>query len=175
MSARIRNTGMSLRMVFSPITKSWTREHVETKLLISERAVSSQRALVRAKHVVTETGEHHLVNGIVAAEEAADFADRDFRRRIDRIAVYAAADRRKCDGAHSVLDSEREALPVTRCEQFGLVLRSAAPHRPDRMNHEFRGQPVSTGDLRVARRTSAERPALDEELGAGGAVNGAVN
>src|SRR5450755_1321763 len=103
MSARIRNTGMSLRMVFSPITKSWTLNQSGRKLPEpsprdsgekvaegrmrggphpalratlsraagegserSTRPSARQSLLVRAKHVVTETGEHHLVNGIVA-------------------------------------------------------------------------------------------------------------
>jgi len=49
------------------------------------------------------------------------------------------------------------------------------PHGADGMDHPLGWQPIAAGDLGIARGAAAERLAFGEEIGTGGAVNGAVD
>ena len=52
---------------------------------------------------------------------------------------------------------------------------AVAPDRADRVNDPFGRQPVALGDLRLAGRAAAQRPALREQLRPGGAMNRAIH
>jgi len=60
--------------------------------------------------------------------------------------------------------------------KMGIFPASAAmPDRADGMDHVFGRQPVPACDLRIAGVAAAERTAFVQQLGPGGAVDGAVN
>src|SRR6185369_12202284 len=61
---------------------------------------------VRRMNVVAEAGEDDALDRRRALDGGARLADGDLRGRVDRIAVYAAADRRKGDRFHAVLDGQ---------------------------------------------------------------------
>ena len=75
----------------------------------------------------------------------------------------------------AVLDRDLETAPVARRQQLRLAVRPAAPDRADGVDHELRRQPEAGRDLRVAGVASAEEAAGGDELGTGGAVDGAVD
>jgi hypothetical protein len=64
---------------------------------------------------------------------------------------------------------------VTRREQLGLAVGAASPDRPDRVDDVPGRQVPGRGRLRIAGLTAAEEPALREDRGAAGAMDGAVD
>jgi len=62
-----------------------------------------------------------------------------------------------------------------RVEQLVLAPVAAMPDRADRVDDELHRQAMAAGDTRLAGRATAERPALLEQAGSGGTVDGAVH
>jgi hypothetical protein len=70
-------------------------------------------------------------------------------------------------------DFDRTA--IARGEQCGLAAATAVPHRADRVDHVAGRQAEAGRDPGVAGRAAAERTAGREQLGAGRAVDRAVD
>ena len=70
---------------------------------------------------------------------------------------------------------ERKRGAIAGGEQFLLALVAAAPDRPDRVNDVPGLEPVAAGDLGGTGVAAAQRLALGQELGSGGAMDGAVD
>ena len=93
----------------------------------------------------------------------------------DREGVDPAADRREGDRPRPGFHGELQRAAITRGQQLRLAVLAAVPHRADGVDHVARRQVVAAGQSDLAGRTAAERPALLEQLRAGGAVDRAVD
>ena len=80
-----------------------------------------------------------------------------------------AIEARRCSGR------ERKRGAIAGGEQFLLALVTAAPDRPDRVNDVPGLEPVAAGDLGGTGVAAAQRLAFGQELGSGGAMDGAVD
>src|SRR5437588_12543546 len=141
----------------------------------SSKSASAQRAFQCAANVVAECNEKDAVDRVAVREHAPRLADGDVCRGIDRIAVDAATDGRKRNRSDAVLDGHLETAPVARRQQVRLPMRAATPDRTDGVDNELRRQAEAGSDLRVAGVAAAEEAAGGDELGAGGAVDGAID
>ena len=95
---------------------------------------------------------------------------------LDRVAVDAGRDRGERDRARPALGRQRDRAEVAGREEVGLAGVAAAPDRADRVDDvASRARPPAAGRARVAGLAAAERPALVEELGPGGAMDRAVD
>src|SRR5262249_3173317 len=94
-----------------------------------------------------------------------------FRRK----SIDAGRDRRKCDRAQALFGSERKRGAITRRQQFFLALLAAAPNRAYGVDDVLGLQPITAGHLGGAALTAAERSALGEKFGPGGAMDSAVH
>ena len=81
----------------------------------------------------------------------------------------------KATRAGAELVGDLEAAAVARRQQLGLAVVAAAPHRTDGVDHPAGREAVARRRLGVAGRAPAEQPALGQQLGSGGAVDGAVD
>jgi hypothetical protein len=108
-------------------------------------------------------------------EELAHRLERDQARLAAGIAVHAGAQRREGDALAAVVDGQLQACVVAAREK--LCRRVAFPpvDGPDGVYDLLARQLVPIGDLRAARGAAVERLALVEEVGAGRAVDGAVD
>ena len=68
-----------------------------------------------------------------------------------------------------------EALPVATLQQRGFVAVAAAPDWTDGVDNVAGFQTIAAGDFRLAGGATAQGPALRQQIGAGGAMNGAVH
>src|SRR6185295_3321358 len=91
------------------------------------------------------------------------------------IAEGAGADARKRQRGDALIRGKLDAAPIARGEELRFSLRTAVPHRADRVNHVPGGQAVALGELGVTDLAATERTAFREKVGAGGAVDRAVN
>ena len=96
-------------------------------------------------------------------------------RLFDGVAVHATADRRKGNTVNIIFISQLHAALVTAFEQVGLFFVAAVPHRPDRVDHVFRRQPVAAGNPGVAGGAAIQCSAFGQQFGTGCAVNGAID
>src|SRR5262245_51761158 len=132
------------------------------------------RVRVDAACVRVEADEEDLLELRVAREEGVHLAQRDAGRELHRESVCAGADGGEGDGAEPVLAGERERAPVAPRQELGLPVLAISPHRPDGVDDVRRREPVPLRDPGFAGRAAAERAALGQELGSGGAVDGAI-
>src|SRR5262249_13756686 len=103
-------------------------------------------------------------------------AKRGFRRRLERVAVDAGRDRGKRDPAAAMRGGQLYRAAIAGCERLLLTRFAAAPDRPYRVNDVLE-VPQASGarDLRFAGRAAAVETTLVEDLGPGGAMNGAIH
>ncbi len=94
---------------------------------------------------------------------------------VDGIAVRTDADAWERDRREVVLTRDLQRPPVRGRQQLLLTVEAAVPHRPDGVDDEACGQPVTAGQLRVTGVAAAECSALGQEIGPRGAVDGAVD
>ena len=106
---------------------------------------------------------------------AVNGSDRDLSRKLRRIAVDAARDRREGERARAELRGHLERAPVARRQQLGLALSAPAPDRPDRVDDPPCRQPSAGRRLRVADAAAAQEPALLENRVTAGAVDRPVD
>jgi hypothetical protein len=104
-----------------------------------------------------------------------DRADGNSCRLIGREAINSGRDRRKCDALKPMGCSEIERGPIAGRKQTLFPLPTAIPHRPDGVDHVFGWKPIAEGDLRSTCLAAAKRPALHQQFGASGAMNGAIH
>src|SRR5262245_13341158 len=151
--------------------------------------LSANRATVPSS-VAARSGKGRLVMLVRGRAEAAeddpldrgrlaecrdDGADGDERRPLGRKAVSAGRDGGIGDRGEAVLGDKREAVAIAACEQPAFAALAAAPDGADRVNHMPRLEAEAGRDLGLARRATAERGASRFKLGAGRAVDRAVD
>lgn len=134
-----------------------------------------QEPLVSGVNVVVGYDERDLGDRIVFAQKLGGRVDGDPGGIGDRVAVHAAADRRKGDRAEVVLRTQLEGVSIAAREDSRFAVVAAGPDRADGVNDVAGGQPVAARDLRFARAAAVERFAFGQKLGTGGAVNGAID
>jgi hypothetical protein len=89
--------------------------------------------------------------------------------------INACRDSGVRDRAEAVDLTELKPAAIAGAKQRIFVLMAAVPDRADGMDHVFGGEPVAHGDLGVAGFAAAKRAAFGEQLGPGGAVDGAID
>ena len=67
------------------------------------------------------------------------------------------------------------AAAIAGFKQLLFPVLSAVPHRPDRMDHVFRRQPISPGNLRLTGFTATQGSALRQQFRPGRRMDGAVH
>ena len=102
-------------------------------------------------------------------------AEADAARPVEGKAIGAGRDRGEGDGLEPVGLGECQAVAIARGERLVLALVAAVPDRADGVDDVAGGEVVAAGDARLAGGAAAKGPALGYQLGAGGAVNGAVD
>src|SRR5690348_17256926 len=108
-------------------------------------------------------------------------AQRNRRGRVARIAVHAATDRGKRDAVDAVLARQYQRIAMAGGEQRWLLGIAAMPYRPDRVDHETRGQVEAFCNARFAGRAAhagmhfGNRPACGQQSRAGGAMDRTVD
>src|SRR3989338_3275952 len=122
-----------------------------------------------------EAAEAHLADRTELLQRRFDGFNRDPGGRFHRIAVDAGADARERNGMRAVIGGKPQQIAVAGSQQLRLALRTAAPHRPDRVDHESRRQAIAFGELRLARLAAAQQAAFLQQLRAGGAVDRPVH
>jgi hypothetical protein len=130
---------------------------------------------IRGKRFRAETREDHLGDAASRAQCIADRPHRDPRRRLERIAVNARADRRKRDAPERVIVGELHRFAIGGRKQLRLALGAALPDRPDGVDDKPRGQEKARRDARLANRTRSGARARAGQLGSGGIMNGAAD
>ena len=124
----------------------------------------TERRLIGGQDRLVEADEDDLLQPRSAGQVLPHRTDRERSGRGDRIPVHPAADRRKRDRPHAVLNRDsRQRVPVARGQQLRLSLTAPLPHRPHGVNHVPRrqtvpprilaspaGHPPSSGTLRGA-------------------------
>src|SRR5579871_6246473 len=83
---------------------------------------------------------------------------------LQRVAVGAAADRRKSDRAKPPLHRQRQAVAIALGEQLRLFFRPTPPYGSHGVDDEAGRQPVAERDLRLAGAAAAQRAALLQQL-----------
>ena len=71
--------------------------------------------------------------------------------------------------------AEFDGPPIARGQQLVLAFTTALPDRTNRMNDVPRLKTIASGDLGVAGFAAAKLAAFGEQLGPGGAVDGAID
>src|SRR6266851_3365547 len=130
-----------------------------------------QRAFQRLIRNVAKTGEDHAFESIVTR----DFARCDFGGLIDRKPIGAATDRGKSNRTNSVRSRQIETVPITRRQQVRLSAAAALPHRTHSVNHIFCGKAIAASEPSLTGRAAADLAAFLQELGAGSAMNRAID
>src|ERR1700730_11289976 len=125
--------------------------------------------------VLREAAENDATNGVARLRLADHGRNRDPCRAMGGKAIDAGRDRGKSDRLKLVGAGKLKRMAIAAGEQFVLARRSAVPHGADGMDHVARGQTVTVRDLGVASGAALKRPALGEEIGSGGAMDGAVD
>jgi len=126
-------------------------------------------------NVFDPNNEHHLPDLIVNGEEIPRRFERNLRGFLDRITVRAATDRRKRNRSDFIFQRKLQRIAIAICQSLRFVMFSAAPDRPDSVNHEASRQVIAAGDLRFAWLTTAERAAFGQQFGTGRTVNRPVD
>ncbi len=101
--------------------------------------------------------------------------DRDLRRRLARKAINAGRDGREGDRAKPPFLRDREAGSIAAGKHVALAPIAASPDRPDGMDDMAGGQKIAPRQPRLAGRTTADRAAFGEKLGACRAVDRPVD
>ena len=116
------------------------------------------------------------VDGHVAFhQKRADRVDGDSERLILRKTIDAGGDQRKGDRLAVVFPGQEERRPIAGGEHFRLPLAAAPPYGPHGMDHILAGQPVALRDPGAPGLAAAQCPAFLQQLGAGGAMDTAVD
>src|SRR4029077_1090089 len=112
---------------------------------------------------------------LLARKKFACRFQRDLGGLVDRIAVSAATDCWKCYHVDPVFRGQSQRIAMAICQRFRFTTFSATPDRSDSVNDKLRRQTVTASNLRFTGFTTAERPAFDQQFGAGCAVNRAIH
>jgi hypothetical protein len=102
-------------------------------------------------------------------------SDGNARGPIRRKTITPGRDGWKRERHQAMARSEIKCGAIARRQQFVLAVIAAAPHRANSVNHMLCRKPIARRDLRLTGRASAEFFALRAQLGAGCAVNRAIN
>ena len=135
----------------------------------------TQDSLVRLEIPRAEADEHDLFNQLVGLQEAARLCDCDSRRRLERKAVGARADRGKRNTSYLILRRKPEAIAIAVGQELVLTFATAAPAWTDGVHDPLRRQPVPLGELRFAGRAPAEGAALGEQIGPRSSMDRAID
>ena len=81
----------------------------------------------------------------------------------------------RLDSREAMLAGNGDGAAVARGQQRVLIVPASVPDRADRVDDVPCGELVTTGDLRVACGTAAERTALGQQFGSRATVDGPVN
>jgi hypothetical protein len=117
----------------------------------------------------------------MAALPGQCFGHCDLRRLVQRIAIYAAADRRECDRLHAQRFGQLQRLPVAVGEQRRFVALAVVPDRAHRVQYMARRQRMGAGGAHFAGRATHARAqlrqlrALGQQCGPGRAMDRAVD
>src|SRR5262245_37445782 len=106
-------------------------------------AIAGESALVDVEIVLREAAEHDLLDARKRRKCRMNRRHGDGGSELDRIAIDARADARKCERSNPVTRGELQRAPVTRCEQLWLSFCAAMPHRPDGMDHVLGRQAIT--------------------------------
>ena len=123
---------------------------------------SIHRSSVRLKNLVPKARKNHLLHIHASRQLRPRLPHRNLHSLLNRISINSAADRRKRQRPQLMLPRQREAPSITTRQQLRLAALSPAPHRPHRVNHKLRRQPITLRDLRPSRLASAQRAALGQ-------------
>ena len=108
-------------------------------------------------------------------QERADGCDRNVRRPLYREVVDAGRYGWKRNPTDTVLEGNRQRVPIAARQQFILATTAAMPHRADRVDDMGAGKLVCTGNLGLARLAPMELEAFQSELATRRAMDRAVH
>jgi hypothetical protein len=110
-----------------------------------------------------------------SGEFAGNGSDGDARGQIRRKTIDASRDGWKRKRHQTMTRAEINRGAIARRQQFVLAMIAAVPHRPDSVDHMLRRKPIGARDLYLTGLAPAEFFTFRAQLGAGRAMDGAVN
>ena len=135
-----------------------------------------QRAVIRIFGPSVKQHPDDLVHRLRMSRHKVHYSmHSDLRGLVHRIRIHSGRNRGKRNTPDSLLHRQLQRIPITVAQKLRLIMTSAVPDRPDRMNDILARKPIGSGDLRLARRASVQRAAFLQQLSPRCAVNRTVD
>src|SRR5262245_66192220 len=144
-------------------------------VLSSVAARGGKRRFVTLARGRAEAAEDDTLDGMRLAERRCDRANRDERRALGWKTVSGGRDCGIGDRGEAVLGGKREAVAIAAREQPVFAALAATPDGANGVDHMARLEAETGRDLGLARLATAERGASLFKLGAGGAMDRAID